>query len=521
MKGVIRSAPGLLLGILCLAMPLRAQNTPYTLAELVGHVRAQLSEVRILALARQRCLGFTMGSRAADQLREAGASAQLVRDLRTVCSRSETARAEPVRAAPAPLSLNTLISRGDQLRSQGNPVGALRLYRQAAEREPTAAHVQNRIGLAQRDQRLFPEALTAFRRAIELRPDVGEYHADVASAYNGLRQFQEAEAHARDAVRLRPTSGAGHFQLGIALAGMERPYDAQEALAAAYDRAPRSAEYRVELERVRGRMNVVGASKRAADIPEIDAFVESVRFYSSPTTNGVREYRYRLPRQSTRSVGYEISLRHPNPSRWTNFEIVAVFYLPGGREWFRDTVKSHVSPTSGLSSYHGKARGFDTPGRWGAGRYNIDFLHQGERIASSAIEIVDSAAVDIDSISGYVASVRFFEVATGPPPPVQRSHRHRFPASTSRYFYVTVELVLPARSQRVDFHLQGIYYAPDGSEIGRVAFVDAYAPPGAAGKFSYTSLGADVQVGKWAAGRHRVDVTAGSRIIASGWFDMY
>lgn len=517
----------LLAAVVCLAVPLGAQVRGYTLADIQDLLGRGYAERRILALASQRCLGFALGPQAAAQLRRAGASEQLVRDLGSVCSRLPAERATPPRAVARPPSVAELISRGNQLRSRPDAAGALRLYRQAASREPANASAHHGIGLALRDQRLFSEALPAFQRAAELRPDEAELHADVASALNGLRRFREAEPHAREAVRLRPNEGSGHFQLGVARAGMERPYDAQEALAAAVRIAPGRAEYRTELQRVESRMNFVGASKRAYDIPEISSYIEFVRFYSSPTTTNWQSVpRYRLPRDSVRSVAYEVGLRHPNPSQRTEFKIVAVFYNPDGGEWFRDTLTRSVSRDTihlgDSDSQYRKGWSSDTPGQWPAGTYRVDFLHQGERVASSAFELVDTEAVDIPSAGGRVTMLRFFEGGAVRPSGINQRYQYRFSASTSRYLYVAVELAFPARAQRVDLPLQAIYYAPDGREAGRITFSESYVPVGAAGTFPYRSLGfAVIEAGKWPTGRYRVDVMANSRRIASGWFDMY
>jgi hypothetical protein len=277
--------------------------------------------------------------------------------------------------------------------------------------------------------------------------------------------------------------------------------------------------WQISLDDVERRLNLVAVSTRMFDISDLSGTVTSVQFYESSAQT--RIYRYSFPRDSVRSVGYEISLRHPNPSRRFEFEMVAVFYRPEGREWFRDTLKSEVSPAMGVSSHHARSRGFDPPGRWSAGTYRVDFLYQGERVASSAFELVDTGAVDIPVVGGRVTKVQFFGGGAVRPSVINRRYRYRFSSFTSSYLYVVVELALPARRQALDVPLQGTYYAPDGREVGRVTF-DSHAPQGISGMFTYTSLGmAYVDAGKWPTGRCRVDVTAGSRKITSGWFDMH
>ncbi len=81
--------------LICLALPplwpaqLGAQDRqPYTLEQLVRMVEAGVfPDGRILALARESCLGFTMDAEARNELREAGASEGLIAGLRQMCVR--------------------------------------------------------------------------------------------------------------------------------------------------------------------------------------------------------------------------------------------------------------------------------------------------------------------------------------------------------------------------------------------------------------------------------------------------
>jgi tetratricopeptide (TPR) repeat protein len=237
MRGIIRSA-GLLLGIFCVASPLRGQNAPYTLAELVGHVRAELSEVRILALARQRCLSFTLSPRTMDQLRNAGASARLVRDLDTVCRRSQTDGVASTSPAEEALSVGELIARGDRRRGRGDYVGALRDYRQAIAQDGSNARAHYRAGEVLSILNRDSEALTAYQRAASVEPTVSTYHSTVAAILSRLRRYQEAEGHAREAVRLDRGSAPAHYQLGLALKGREQLEAARQSLAEAVRIAP-------------------------------------------------------------------------------------------------------------------------------------------------------------------------------------------------------------------------------------------------------------------------------------------
>ncbi|HEU4559869.1 MAG TPA: tetratricopeptide repeat protein [Longimicrobium sp.] len=512
----------LLPAVVCLSVPLRAQARGYTLAEIQDLVSRRYSEVRILDLAKQRCLGFTLSPQAVTQLRRAGASAQLVRDLASVCSRVPAERATPARVVGAPPSVDDLISRGDRLRWRGDAADALPLYRQAVSREPANDSAHFRVGLALRDQRLYAEAAAAFSRAAELRPGYWLYHSAASSAYSKVRQFREVEVHARAAVRLSNGSPQEYFELGVALAELGRLNEAKDALSTAVRNAPPGwVEAQNALDRVEGRSNAGTVSTRAFDIPAISANVDAVRFFEGP--DGQRVYRYRFRRDSARFISYEVQLRHPAPSQPTNFNLVAVYLRSDGSPWVYDTLVSSVI-TSG-PSYHIRSRGFATP-VWPTGTYQVDFLYQGERIASSEFELVNARAragtADLPAVNGRVVGVRFFEAGATPPSEINRSYRYRFSAGTTRYLYATVELAQPVRL-RVDLPVQVTWYAPDGRVVGRTAFSDPYVAPGNVTSFpSLTSVALGyAEPGKWAKGRYRVDVMSGARRITSGWFDIY
>lgn len=541
MRDVLQSVLGLLLGTICLAVPLRAQSNPYTVEQIERHVRQKLPDGRILSEARRRCPDFTLGANGAERLQRAGASAQLVRDLRNACPRAEsarvdsarttartqTARTQTARTVARPPSVDELIRRADGMREWADYAGALREYRRviAMDRSNARAHDGAGQALLFLDNREL-DALAAFERAVELRPNVSDYHAHLASAFSRLRRYREAETHANQAVRLNQGSAAAHYQLGRALEGLGRLQEARQAMAAAVRLAPRTPAYygtiyASSLDWLERQLNV---STRSYDISGIAGIVESVQFFEG-TVNGPRVYRYRFQRDSLRRVAWNVTVRHPAPSRSTDIELVALFYRADGSEWFRDTLVSNVSTYATREPTRlSRSRGFDTPGRWQAGTYRVDFLHFGERVASSAFEVVDTATADIPAINGRVTSLRFFEAgAAVRPSEAERSYRYRFAATTTRYVHSVVDIESPPVQGRAELPLQLIYYAPDGLVLGQTAAtgINANATSGARWIF-HVSLGiGNAEPGKWIAGRYRVDVMSGTRRIARGWFDVY
>lgn len=515
----------LLPAIVSLAVPLGAQAKGFTLAQIRGLVDSRVPEDRILTFARQRCLGFALGPREATQLRQAGASPQLVRELESVCTRIPAGRVTSPPTSAARPSVDALIRRGDERRGWADYTGALSDYRRAIEIDPSNARAHD--GLGQTLLFLDRDSLArrAFARAVELRPAVSDYHVHLAGALNRLGGYSEAEMHAREAVRLNQGGAEGYFQRGMALEGLGRLNEAMQALQVAVRIAPEIPLYGYSLDQMERRADSMAISKHAYDIPELSGYIAFVGFNAfGPTVNRLSTggSGYRFAHDSVRLVGYNVEVSHPVMSRRTDYELVAVIYRPEGGEWFRDTLVSHVLPTTTISSERGRNRGYDIPGQWSAGTYRVDFLHRGERVASSAFEIVDTAAaVSVFADSERVVAVRFFEAGTSQPNEYQRRYRYRFPTSTTRFIHVVVDIGFPERQRPVGSPLQIIYYAPDGHVLGTSDVANANSSFNG-GRSSHVSLGFGyTELGKWVAGRHRVDVMSGSQRIASGWFDIY
>ena len=68
--------------------PAAAQSKAYSLDDLVGLLKKKVASTRVLTLAKQNCISFTMNSQAESSLRKAGATSDLVAGLHEVCSPS-------------------------------------------------------------------------------------------------------------------------------------------------------------------------------------------------------------------------------------------------------------------------------------------------------------------------------------------------------------------------------------------------------------------------------------------------
>jgi len=81
------------------AGPLGAQSSPedapLTLERILDSLRGHMGSARLLEIAADRCIAFTMDDEASRRIREAGGSAELVQGLRGVCYR------DPARTLPS------------------------------------------------------------------------------------------------------------------------------------------------------------------------------------------------------------------------------------------------------------------------------------------------------------------------------------------------------------------------------------------------------------------------------------
>jgi len=115
----IRAALGAcLLAAAAIALP--AQSKAYSLDDLVGLLKRKVSSTRVLTLAKQNCISFSMTDDAETKLRKAGGSTDLVSGLKDVCgpdhpkvaadsAKKVTPGAVPVPVASAPADTSVTV----------------------------------------------------------------------------------------------------------------------------------------------------------------------------------------------------------------------------------------------------------------------------------------------------------------------------------------------------------------------------------------------------------------------------
>jgi hypothetical protein len=279
-------------------------------------------------------------------------------------------------------------------------------------------------------------------------------------------------------------------------------------------------------------------------ISSIKAQVTSLKFFESGydmTPHEERVYKNRFAKSDTRYIFWELNLEHPAPGRWVN--------LPLEVFWYRtDTnpitlVKRQVHQTSLQSdwtwSYHNNSYGWDEPGRWEVGSYQIDVFVEGKKVASGTFEIYgagsstekvtgkttepESPATYIPSLRATVNSLQFFESGNEVPPYGQRAYEHRFAKSKTRL--INWELLLdweatPSTQKPVtDFTIKSIWYRPDGSVLTRQP-KEAHRDPDWTQSYHLLGYGWETP-GNWEPGSYRVDLYIEGNKVASGSFEIY
>jgi hypothetical protein len=264
-------------------------------------------------------------------------------------------------------------------------------------------------------------------------------------------------------------------------------------------------------------------STAIADIPVINGRVAYVRFFEGANVTAAegRQYRYRFPQATTRTVNWELELANQPMGRRVDFRIEAVAYMPDGTEFFRDTMSTGVEPAWAGGSKHSMGRGWPTPGLWTVGVYRVDFLVEGRRVAVGNFEITPPTAQmpDLPVLSATITSLSFWEGVATATAAGDSVGRYRFPAATTRYIYYRLALQAGKPGRHVDLPILVVYYGPGGAEKDRFTVQHAVesdwtAPVLRAGTGAATA-------GSWTPGTYRVEFSYNGQRIGVGSFDVY
>lgn len=133
-------------------------------------------------------------------------------------------------------------------------------------------------------------------------------------------------------------------------------------------------------------------------------------------------------------------------------------------------------------------------------------------------EVLTSQPVDIPSLQATVSQLNFYEGGYDGVAREKRQYNSSFSSSNSRYIYWELNLDHPAPGRRIDFTVDAVWTAPDGSEFARQTLNSYLLETWSS---SYHQIGRGWrEPGNWNPGTYRVDLMVGGEKVASGSFVM-
>jgi hypothetical protein len=133
-------------------------------------------------------------------------------------------------------------------------------------------------------------------------------------------------------------------------------------------------------------------------------------------------------------------------------------------------------------------------------------------------EVLTSQPVDIPSLQATISQLNFYEGGYDGVAREQRQYNTSFSPSNSRYIYWELNLDHPAPGRRIDFTVDAVWTAPDGSEFARQSLGSYLLETWSS---SYHQIGRGWrEPGNWNPGTYRVDLMVNGEKVASGSFVM-
>jgi len=116
---------------------------------------------------------------------------------------------------------------------------AIRLFKEAAEKDPTQHVIFANLADAYSQARKYDEAAEAYKKAIELKPDEAAYYNNLGIVYGNAGKIDDATKSLQKAAELNP-AGAGQswYNLGAVLTNKGRTKEASDAFKKAIEVNP-------------------------------------------------------------------------------------------------------------------------------------------------------------------------------------------------------------------------------------------------------------------------------------------
>lgn len=116
---------------------------------------------------------------------------------------------------------------------------AIRLFKEAAEKDPTQHVIFANLADAYSQARKYDEAAAAYQKAIELKPDEAAYYNNLGIVYGNAGKIEDATKNLEKAAELNPTgAGGSYYNLGAVLTNKGRTKEASEAFKKAIELKP-------------------------------------------------------------------------------------------------------------------------------------------------------------------------------------------------------------------------------------------------------------------------------------------
>jgi len=117
---------------------------------------------------------------------------------------------------------------------------AIRLFKEAAEKDPTQHVIFANLADASSQARKYDEAAAAYAKAIELKPDEAAYYNNLGIVFGNAGKVEEATKNLQKAAELNPTgAGQSYYNLGAVLTNRGRTKEASDAFKKAIELDPK------------------------------------------------------------------------------------------------------------------------------------------------------------------------------------------------------------------------------------------------------------------------------------------
>ena len=119
---------------------------------------------------------------------------------------------------------------------------AIRLFKEAAEKDPTQHVIFANLADAYSQTRKYDDAAEAYKKAIELKPDEAAYYNNLGIVYGNAGKIDEATTNLQKAAELNPAGASqSWYNLGAVLTNRGRTKEAADAFKKAIEINPQMA----------------------------------------------------------------------------------------------------------------------------------------------------------------------------------------------------------------------------------------------------------------------------------------